>query len=182
MQQKEDEPLEDYLEWFMFCVQKSKHTTDIPPDSLKLLFLKGLSDEDMDALDLIGAGDISKASFEEICDACKNYSRATMKRVRNVRSRGGLSTKTMGDISKSEIVSMFKNMKQEIVNDMANQLDALHAKKKKEDAEATLIEYYHSCRRKKSDCRCRELANISQEREASPDFKMLETEDGKVFY
>ncbi|KAH9304725.1 hypothetical protein KI387_009129, partial [Taxus chinensis] len=80
MQQKEDEPLEDYLEWFMFCVQKSKHTTDIPLDSLKFLFLKGLSDEHMDALDLIRAGEILKASFRDICDSCKNYSRATMKR------------------------------------------------------------------------------------------------------
>ncbi|KAH9313290.1 hypothetical protein KI387_028325 [Taxus chinensis] len=177
--QKEDEPLENYLEIFLFNVHNSKQTR-LPNEPLKLLFLKGLSEEDMDALDLIGAGDISKSTFEEICESCKNYSRATMKRIRSARSKGGSTTKKIGEISKLEILNIFNNMKHEIVNEMATQLDTLHANKKRENEEENLTEFYHACRRKKADCKCRGL--VIEEREASPEFKMKETEDGQVFY
>lgn len=85
--------------------------TKLRHESLKLLFLKGLSEEEVDDLDMIKEGDISKYSFEEICEAYKNNSRDYMKRVRSVRSRGGSATKTIWDISTLHIASMFNNMK-----------------------------------------------------------------------
>lgn len=78
MSYKEDEPLEYYLERFLFYVKNSRHTT-LPLKSLKLLVLNGLSEEGMDALDMIGVGDISKENFDEICEPYRNYSRVSMK-------------------------------------------------------------------------------------------------------
>ncbi|KAH9326150.1 hypothetical protein KI387_006328, partial [Taxus chinensis] len=73
------------------------------------------------------------------------------------------------------------NMKQEIINDMATQIDDIHAKKKREDVDVILTEFYHSCRRKKDDCTCRGLSNITEGKEDALEFKMIEMEDGKVF-
>lgn len=75
MTQKEDESIEDFLERFIFSLQRCRRP-DLTLDTIKILFLRGIRDDTMDALNLIGKGDISKLSFEEICDICRNYLRS----------------------------------------------------------------------------------------------------------
>jgi hypothetical protein len=78
IQQLEDEILEHYLERFGYIFQKSKYH-DLPEDAIRDIFLKGISEEYLEMLNLMASGDISHKPFTEICEMCKNYSRSRSK-------------------------------------------------------------------------------------------------------
>ena len=48
-------------------------------DVLKIILLCGIRDYFLDMLNLLGKGDISKESFENIVELCKRYSRGYSK-------------------------------------------------------------------------------------------------------
>lgn len=52
-------------------------------DTLKNLLLNGIRDEWIDLLNLVGKGDVSQLSFQEICELCKNISRGKAKYARS---------------------------------------------------------------------------------------------------
>lgn len=67
MVQREGKILEHYLETFLYnlqCIRKNK----INPVMKEILFLKGVTKESMDMLNLMGGGDISTFTFNEIVD------------------------------------------------------------------------------------------------------------------
>ena len=75
----------------------------------------------MDALNLIGKGNISKLSFNDICDICNNYSWSH-------RSIHGHSSKfsTMGNassISKCELGNLLDDLKTDLLNHMGKQIN-----------------------------------------------------------
>ena len=51
-------------------------------DMLKIILLRGIRDDFLDMLNLLGKGDISKESFEKIVELCKRYSRASSRNNR----------------------------------------------------------------------------------------------------
>ena len=57
MIQGEDEILEDYVKWFQYKLQKSKHK-HLTKEILKTLIVKGIKDEFLELLNLIGKGDV----------------------------------------------------------------------------------------------------------------------------
>jgi len=76
MTQREDETLEGYVERFHFSY---KHATNfkLEDESPKLVLLRGVREDLMEALDLIVTGDIHKFTYDEIKYIFKNYSRET---------------------------------------------------------------------------------------------------------
>jgi len=74
MSQKEEESLEDYVERFHYNVQRYKHS-DLDPEILKTIFIRGMRDHCLDTLNLLGKGDISQESFDEIINLCLRCSR-----------------------------------------------------------------------------------------------------------
>jgi hypothetical protein len=83
IQQLEDETLEDYIERFRYISQKSKYH-DLPEDAIRVLFLKGISEECLEMLNLMASSGISHKPFFKICEMCKNYSRSRAKIGNNV--------------------------------------------------------------------------------------------------
>ena len=82
-------------------------------DSQKLVFLRGVNDDCLEALDLMAGDDVYQASWYDLKKICQNYSRSTMKKV-----RGPCSTVTKGisqGISKLEISNLLSNFKQDII-------------------------------------------------------------------
>ena len=71
MQQEEEDSLEEYLERFLYNYQKSKQILN--DNIVRNIFLKGIQDEYIDVLNLMGTGDVSQLTFEEISNLCKNY-------------------------------------------------------------------------------------------------------------
>ena len=67
--------LEDYLERFIYTLHKSKYH-DLREDAVRTLFLKGISEDLLESLNLMAAGDISHKTFAQIGEMCKNYSRS----------------------------------------------------------------------------------------------------------
>lgn len=80
-----------------------------------------------------------------------------------------------------KITHLLSNFKQDIIKNMATQLDTLQAKKKHEDVEAMLVEYYPHCRQKKKDCRCKMVANI-ESKQIPPEFNPIDGDDEQIFY
>lgn len=74
MTQQEDESLEEYLERFAYNLQKSKQHS-LNQETIGTIFLKGVRDEYLDILNVMGKGDISNLPFEEIVELCQKYSR-----------------------------------------------------------------------------------------------------------
>ena len=77
MQQQEDEILEEYLERFIYNYKKSKQRLN--DNTIRTIFLKGIQDEYIDVLNLMGTGDVSQLTFEEISNLCKNTHEAKPK-------------------------------------------------------------------------------------------------------
>ena len=69
----DDETLEDYLEIFLYILQSSKLKFD--PSTIRTFFLRGLTDNAINNLNMLGQGDISQQNFEQICELCRKFSR-----------------------------------------------------------------------------------------------------------
>ena len=83
--QNDDETLEDYLERFLYILQRSKHKFD--PSTMRTLFLRRLTDDVRNDLNLLGQGDISKKYFDQICDLCKKFLRNQYRSGKGIRNR-----------------------------------------------------------------------------------------------
>ena len=83
MQQKEDEILEDYASRFLYNLQRSTEH-DLNESSQKHLFLRGVEDTCVQALDLIARGDITQSTWEDIKRYYKNQLRANVKKRREI--------------------------------------------------------------------------------------------------
>lgn len=70
--QGDDETLENYLERFLYILQRSKHKFD--PSLIRNLFLRGLTDDARNNLNLLGQGDIAHKYFDQICDLSRKLS------------------------------------------------------------------------------------------------------------
>ena len=70
MNHKEDESLEDFMERLEYNVQRSRHP-DLDPNILKKIFLRGIKDEHLDMLNLLGKGYISKECYQDIQTLCR---------------------------------------------------------------------------------------------------------------
>ena len=82
MVQKEDENLEDFVERLHYNLQRSDHP-DMSKDILKSILLKGVRDDCLDMLNMLGKGDISKESYDEIVNLCKRCSRGAASRPKS---------------------------------------------------------------------------------------------------
>jgi hypothetical protein len=100
------------MERFGYISQKSKYH-DLPEDAVRALFLKGISEEYLEMLNLMASGDISHKPFAEICEMCKNYSRSRAKTGKNVRDPYNRSLKPVssGGIMRAEIGNLLENFK-----------------------------------------------------------------------
>ena len=84
MVQKEDENLEDFVERLQYNLQRSDHPS-VSKDILKTILLKGVRDDCLDMLNMLGKGDIYKESYDEIVDLCKRCSRGATRNRSNSR-------------------------------------------------------------------------------------------------
>ena len=72
MTQREDETLEDYVARLMFNLQLNiQH--QLNEESQKHLFLKGVHEGSMEALDLMARGDITQKTWSDIKEICMKY-------------------------------------------------------------------------------------------------------------
>jgi hypothetical protein len=126
MIQKEDENLEDFVERLQYNLQRSSHP-DVSKDILKTILLKGVRDDCLDMLNMLGKGDISKESYDEIINLCKRCSRGAARNRSNNRDTtfSRVQKSTIGGATRDEIGNLLEDFKTEMLSSFASQIDTL---------------------------------------------------------
>jgi hypothetical protein len=140
--------------------------------------LKGLLDEYIDVLNLMGYGDISSLPFEQICEMCRKYSRGKAKAGKSQRDALSKVTKTAtGSITKAEIGNLLENFKTELMGTLSSQFDAFNTKKRQEEENAALAIFCPDCRKRhpKNECPLKsiQICRICAEKHATKDCPSL---------
>ena len=94
---------------------------------LKTLILKGIKDEFLELLNLIGKGDVFQLSYDDVCELCIRYSRGISKDGKNstkVSSLFSKFTRRTRDI-RAEINVLFENFKYDFISSLNSQLNVL---------------------------------------------------------
>jgi hypothetical protein len=145
---KENESLEEYVERFQYNLQRSPYGT-LPGEVLKATLIKGMKDEWVEMLNLMGKGDIYQETYDDIvllCIRCSRGSSRTRSGMRIPLTRN--NNITSGGVTRDEVGNLLENFKTDILSTLTTQLDVLQAKQKKTEAEQTLAIFFHRCRRK----------------------------------
>ena len=123
-------------------------------DVLKIILLRGIRDEFLDMLNLLGKGDISKEPFENIIELYKRYSRGSSRNNkwekwdklerdffnRTQKSSNGVATQV-------EIGNILENFKTEMMSSISSKIDVLRAKQKQAVEDLTLGIFFPKCRK-----------------------------------
>ena len=101
----------------------------------------------------MGAGDVSKLSYDDVCELCKRYSRGNSKVGGGPRDPSSKLVKSVAGagVTSAEMGNLFENFKIDILSTLSSQLDVLQAKKKLEkqdELEKAFAVFYSKCRKK----------------------------------
>jgi hypothetical protein len=155
MSQKEDETLEDFVERLQYNLQWSGHP-DVSKDILKTILLKGVREDCLDMLNMLGKGDISKESYEDIVDLCKRCSRGSTRNKSATKDTtfSRVQKSANGGATRAEIGNLLESFKTEMINSFASQMDTLQVKQKQAESEQVLCIFCLKCRKKHPPREC----------------------------
>jgi hypothetical protein len=155
MMQKEDENLEDFVERIQYNLQRSSHP-NVSKDILKTILLKGVRDDSLDMLNMLGKGNISKESYDEIVNLCKRCSRGASRNRMNSRDTtfSRVQRSASGGETRAEIGNLLEDFKTEMLSSFASHMDTLQIKKKQAEVEAALSIFCPQCRDKHPKREC----------------------------
>jgi hypothetical protein len=147
MIQKEDENLEDFVERLQYNLQRSSHP-NVSKYIIKIILLKGVRDDCLDMLNMLGKGDISKESYDQIVNLCKICSIGAARNRSNSRDTtfSRVQKSASGGATRAEIGNLLEDFKTEMLSSFASQIDTLQIMKKKDKAEAALSIFCSKCR------------------------------------
>jgi hypothetical protein len=122
----------------------------------RMIFLKGIQEEYIDVLNLMGAGDISQLPFATICDLCRRYSRSRAKSGKGIRDVLPKVTRSTagGGVSRIELGNLLENFKTKILGTLSSQLDMFQVKKKQEEEKVVVYIFCPHCRKKHASNEC----------------------------
>ena len=127
---RENETLEEYVEIFQYNLQRSPYGT-LPGEVLKATLIKGMKDEWVETLNLMGKGDIYQETYDDIVQLCIRCSRVSMRTKSEIQSPITRNNNiTSGSITQEEIGNLLENFKTNILSTLTTQLDVLQVKKK----------------------------------------------------
>jgi hypothetical protein len=91
-------------------------------------------------LNMLGKGDISKESYDEIVNLCKRCSRGASRNRSNSRDTtfSRVQKSASGGETRAKIGNLLEGFKTEMLISFASQIDTLQIQKKQAEAEATL--------------------------------------------
>ena len=82
MKQGEEESMEEYMEFFQYNLQRSKQRK-LGKETLKTILLKGIQDEYLEILNVMGTGNVFQLAYDDICELCGRYSKRNFKTGEN---------------------------------------------------------------------------------------------------
>ena len=134
------------MERFQYNLQRSRYN-GLNDDTLKILLLRGMRDDFIDLLNLMGVGDVSLLKYVEICDHCRRYSRNSSRSGRGIRDIVNMNTKTSREgVSRMDTGNLLESFKTDILSSLSSQLDVLQEKKRQEEEDQSLVIFCPKCR------------------------------------
>lgn len=131
MSHKENETLEDFVERLQYNLGRSVHP-DVSKDILKTILIKGVRDDFLDILNMLGKGDISKESYDDIVNLYKICSKGSTRNKSHTRDTtfSRVKKSANGEATRAEIGNLLEDFTTEMINSFASQIDSLQVKKK----------------------------------------------------
>ena len=125
---KPNETLEEYVEHFQYNLQRYPYA-NIPDNVLKTTMIKGMKDQWVETLNIMGKGDIYQEDYDNIIDLCIKCSKGNT-RLKPARcdaiTRDNKASR--GSIIRVEIDNLLENFKIGILGTLTTQLDIMQAK------------------------------------------------------
>ena len=134
MQQQDDENREDYVERFVYNLQKSRKNA-LDPNAIRTIFQKGVLEDYIYMLNLMAVGDISQKPFEQIIELCRKYSLSKSKAWKGIRE----SKSAGGGVTQTKLENLIENYKTDILETLSSHVDSMNIKKKFEDEALTIF-------------------------------------------
>jgi hypothetical protein len=155
MSQKEDNTLEDFVERLQYNLQQSGHP-DASKDILKTIFLKGVREDCLDMLNILGKGDISKESYEDIVYLRKICSRGSTRNKPATKDTtfSRVHKSANGGATRAEIGNLLESFKIEMINSFTSQMDTMQVKQKQVESEQVLCIFCLKSRKKHPPREC----------------------------
>jgi hypothetical protein len=99
----------------------------VSKDILKTMLLKGVREDRLDMLNILGKGDISKESYEDIVDLCKICSRGSTQNKPFTKDTtfSRVHKLVNGGATREEIGNLLERFKIEMINSFSSQMDTL---------------------------------------------------------
>lgn len=129
-----DESLEDYEERFQLNYKRANCTLD--PNSLKLVLLRGISEEMIETLNMLSGGDMYQQRYETIRIFFRNHYREYRKKGRASQSTS--NTPSSSTFIKHKIGNMLEDFKSDMMHAFSLKMDTMLVKRKQEEAERAL--------------------------------------------
>ena len=103
------------MECFQYNLQISKQRK-LGEETLKTLLLKGIQDEYLEILNLMGTCDVFQLSYDDDCELCIRYSRGNFKTSNNSKEIPSLFLKSVAKTGAlgDEIGNLFENVNVDI--------------------------------------------------------------------
>jgi hypothetical protein len=138
MTAKENETLKEYIERFQYNLQRSPYGT-LRGEVLKATLIKGMKDEWVETLNLMGKGDMYQETYDNIVQLCIRCSRGRTQTRSGMQSPITRSSNiASGSVTRAEVGNILENFKTNILNTLTTQLNVIQVKQKKEEAEQSL--------------------------------------------
>ena len=115
MSARDNETLEEYVEIFQYNLQRSPYTM-LSKDVLKAIMLKGMKEEWVEMLNIIGKGDSYQEEYDEIISLCIRCSQGTTcNRPVGHDSMKKYLKQTNGNVTREEFGNLLENFKTNIL-------------------------------------------------------------------
>lgn len=151
---KTNETLEEYVEHFQYNLQRSPYA-NLSLEVLKTTMIKGMKDQWVEKLNLMGKGDIYQEDYENILQLCIRCSRGSTRLKPTWRDTITRDKKALeGSITRVEIGNLLEDFKIDILGTLMTQLDIMQSKENQVEVEQNLAIFYPHCKNKHSHREC----------------------------
>ena len=118
----------------------------LDPNSLKLVLIRGISEEMIETLNILSGGDIYQQPYEIIKNFLWNHSREFRKKGRASQSTS--NTPSSSTFIKHEIGNMLEDLKSDMLHKFSLKMDTIQVKRRREEAKRALAIFFPRCTRK----------------------------------
>ena len=117
--------MENYLKRFQYNLQRSK-LRQSGKDTLKKLLLKGIKNEYLEILNMMGTCDVFQLPYDVVCELRRRISRGKFKTGKSIPSSQFLKSTTGIGVTRAEIGDLFKILESDIISSLNSQINILH--------------------------------------------------------